>query len=68
MYGKIQASGSLNSFYAYAPKLSGTNPVSLRSGRWLPVVFSQLLSNRHGGWQHLLDLSFVSPRSQVKAR
>ena len=40
------------------------NPVSLftlRSGRWLLLAYSQLLSNHLDRWQHPLDLSFGEP-------
>ena len=46
--GKCQPLGSLNSFLSYAPQLSGAKFSSLfilRSGRWLLLVFPQLLSN-----------------------
>ena len=54
--GRFKPLGSLNSLLSYVPQLSGPNPVSLFTlssgscGRWLPLVFPQLLSNHHGGW------------------
>ena len=59
--GRFKPPGSLNSLFSYVPHLSGPNPFSLftlSSGscaRWLLLVFSQLLSNHHGRWKHLLD-------------
>jgi len=49
----------------------GPNLVSLlnlRSGRWLVLAFPQLISNHHGGWQHLLDHNFGSPHSYLEAK
>ena len=54
--GRFKPLGSLNSLLSYVPQLCGPNPVSLFTlssgscGRWLLLVFPQLLSNHHGGW------------------
>ena len=48
----------------------GPNLVSLfnlRSGRWLLLAFPQLISNHHGGWQHLFDHNLGSPHSCSEA-
>ena len=83
--GRFKPLGSLNSLLSYVPQLSGPNPVSLFTlssgscGRWLPLVFSQLLSNHHGGWITMAGgspwrvaasagLSFGSPHSHLEAR
>ena len=59
--GRCKPLGSRNSLLSYVPQLSGPNPVSLVTlssgscGRWLLLVFPQLLSSHRGGWRHLLD-------------
>ena len=54
--GRFKPPGWLNSLLSYVPQLCGPSPVSLLTlssgscGRWLLLVFPQLLSNHHGGW------------------
>ena len=77
--GRFKPLGSLNSLLSYVPQLCGPNPVSLFTlssgscGRWLLLVFPQLLSNHHGGWITMAvaasaGLSFGSPHSHLEAR
>ena len=74
--GKCQPLGSLNSFLSYAPQLSGAKFSSLfilRSGRWLLLVFPQLLSNHLVGLvasagSRALCSILGSPHSPLDAR
>ena len=59
--GRCKPLGSLNTFLSYAPQLSGAKSyffVHLKEWQMVAPCIPQLLSNHHGGWQHLLDGSF----------
>ena len=69
--GRWKPLGSMNSFLAHAPQLSGANPVFLAHLKeWEIALLAspQLLSYHCGEWWHLLDLSFGNPYSHLEAR